>query len=157
PKFSPDGQKLAYRSYAFPNMLLHVTDLRGTTSERIDSPNWHPVVSGTAFLWSPDGRGILTPAADGASFGSYVFPIDGSAPIRVDESQRQIIGRYQPTAWIGDRLFGNFREGFRSSLAEVGLSARSWKRGRGFTRITQGTGSESGAAPSADGSKIAFA
>jgi Tol biopolymer transport system component len=154
PKFSPDGQKLAYRAYAFRGMILQVIDLHGTNPRRIDSPKLHPA-SDNGFLWSPDGRGILTGVWGEHDFGLYVFPVDGGAPVQTSDSQQG--RRLQATAWIGDRLLGNHWGGSRFSLAEARLSARSWKRGTELIQITRGTGSESGASPSADGTKIAFA
>src|SRR5262249_10326882 len=158
PRFSPDGAKLAYRSYGFRRMGLHVADTHGGTSRTLDSPTLHPLPDRT-IVWSPDSRGILTIAGDDINrFGSFVFPVDGGEPVETGVVSLAIgFRRFQANAWIGDRLLAHIWNGSHFSLAEATISPRSWKTAAALRYITQGSGSEFGAVPSMDGRRLAFA
>jgi Tol biopolymer transport system component len=160
PRFSPDGSKLAYRSYGFPFMFINVLDVKGGSSRRLDTPQVQPIPE-RGYTWSPDGRGILMLAFKDGSGDIYVFPADGGTPLATGVRRlglfRRSYGIPRLSAWLGERVLMSVGDGSRFNLAEISISRTSSKASGALRPITQGSGSEYGASPAADGKRLAFA
>ena len=80
PRFSPDGNRLAYLSYAGRRGRVWVMDI-GTGNKRLLVPG---LVQTSAPRFSPDGRRIAFAMSAGGNTDIYVTAADGSgAPVRL--------------------------------------------------------------------------
>jgi tricorn protease len=83
PRFSPDGQSVAFSSNRMGNYDVYVVPVAGGEPKQL---TWHSA-SDEVQYWTPDGRGIVFATSRGAQpWGSplYVVPVMGGLPLPLD-------------------------------------------------------------------------
>ena len=79
PRFSPDGQTIAFTSNRMGNDDVFIVPITGGEPTQL---TWH-TGNDNVLYWTPDGKGVVATSARGIHpFGSplYIVPIDGSVP-----------------------------------------------------------------------------
>jgi tricorn protease len=79
PRFSPDGQSIAFTSNRMGNNDVWIVSATGGEPRQL---TWH-TANDAVLYWTPDGKGIVMNSARGthAYFSPlYVVPVDGSVP-----------------------------------------------------------------------------
>ncbi|MCI0432432.1 MAG: S41 family peptidase [Gemmatimonadetes bacterium] len=83
PRFSPDGEWVAFSSDRMGNLDVYVVPVTGGEPRQL---TWFTGPDEVEY-WTPDGRGIVISTARGSHpFGSplHIVPLDGGAPGRMD-------------------------------------------------------------------------
>jgi tricorn protease len=83
PRFSPDGQRVAFSSDRMGNMDVYVVPVTGGEPRQLTFFTGGDDVQ----YWTPDGRGIVIATSRGSHpFGSplHIVPIDGGLPVPMD-------------------------------------------------------------------------
>jgi len=83
PRFSPDGQWVAFASDRMGNMDVYVVPVGGGEPRQLTFFTGNDGVQ----YWTPDGRGIVITTSRGSHpFGSplYIVPVDGGLPMPMD-------------------------------------------------------------------------
>jgi len=173
PKFSPDGQQIAYWiggesvAAAVPGSgSVWVVPIKGGQPKRIAES----LTSARQPIWLPDGKSILfvgygaSRALDGSSIDWWIASLNGERLVRTglyDELVRRGIQPSDPTVnsrvrtpvpriappgcWASkqDAVIASLERGNNSNLWAIRLSSKSGRVGDVLTRLTTGTANES--------------
>ena len=158
PQYSPDGSKIAFSVTDWRSSGIDVVDPAGATLQKIRGPE---ILGGTGFAWTPDSRGILTVAFGDGRPDCWIYSVNGGP--RVPTGLGSEIARFTGTrrsgsieSLAGGHLLVSVSDSFRTSLLDVPVSPSG--KPTGSPRwLTKGSGTESEASLSSDGSRIAFA
>jgi Tol biopolymer transport system component/tRNA A-37 threonylcarbamoyl transferase component Bud32 len=162
PKFSPDGSWISYVEIA-PTLDSRVSKMyiipAGGGTPRPFQPEFGVtgLASGTAALWSPDGRNILFYGRrldDPRSVDWWVAPFDGGAAVRTNALRDlALVGVWRcPYAWAGEFIYystGTTVEGV--NLFRVKLDSKTFRVSGASERLTSGAGTHYLASVSLDG------
>jgi Tol biopolymer transport system component/predicted Ser/Thr protein kinase len=162
PRFSPDGNWLAYGVAEEAGGRLHVAPAAGGPAT--------PVAAGfyrtQAHVWSPDGRYLLfwgqrrRDAPPENNIDWYVSAIPGGSPVPTGMRsvlQRERFRAFQglpfPDAWVraGSRILFQGSVGDSSNMWQVAISPETWRASGAPQRATFGTTDEAAASVTSDG------
>src|SRR5687768_4980987 len=81
PAWSPDGQRIAFRSYqAGYEGEIWVADANGTNPRNLTPTTGTAIVDNRRPAWSPDGQKIVFASTRGGDWGIWIMNADGSDP-----------------------------------------------------------------------------
>ena len=144
PKWSPDGEKIAFVSYRDGNLKIFVMDADGNNRTRLTKDS-----GGNASpAWSPDGEKIAFHSTRDGNHEIYVMEADGSNQTRLTNDS----GDNDTPAWSpdGEKIaFHSIRDGNQ----EIYVMEAD---GSNQTRLTNDSAGDARPAWSPDGEKIAF-
>ena len=141
PRFSPDGQTIAFSSNRYGNLDVFVMPAAGGQPSRITFHSAQDQVLG----WSPDGKRVLFSSNRGERFGVMLYTVDleGGIPVSAGPD----IGLYASYSPDGTRLAFNrmsqvyWRKGYRGSN-QSDITVMEVAAGR-FTGLTDFNGMDS--------------
>ena len=158
PKFSPDGQWIAYHTgfYSFNNPFavdaaLYVVPAAGGTPRRF-APDFLGV---SEPVWSPDSKSVLTFGLTKSSSSRpdwWVIPVDGGAPVKTEAVPlltKQKIVPQSPSVWAGDEIVFPADLGDARNLWRVRLDLKTFHVSEDAQRLTSGGAREGHASLSA--------
>jgi tricorn protease len=131
PKFSPDGQSIAFSSDREGNMDVYVIPSQGGAAKRLTIHS----ADDTVLDWAPDGKSILFASQRGEDFMGklYVVPLAGGMP-RDAGPDMGVWGSYSPD---GTKLAINrksqsywrkyYRGAYQSDVTVMDLAAKTFK------------------------------
>jgi eukaryotic-like serine/threonine-protein kinase len=137
PKFSPDGQWIAYLvlpgSLEARHFKVYIVSPKGGEPRPILADfRFNFIVHGASLVWSPDSRSLLfsgRPLGDPKGTDWWVAPIDGSEPVRthaLDNLGLRAIVQF-PAGWAGTSVYyvaGTTIEGVNLFVARIDRKTR---------------------------------
>jgi Tol biopolymer transport system component len=144
PRFSPDGQYIAYwvgESY-FVRTQVYVVPVTGGTPKQV-LPQFYGAHDA---VWSPDGKKLLFwgQREESSAPDWWVVPVEGGEPVETGAFAvfaRENLTAAGPAAWVRDQVFFSARRD-TTNLWQATISLRSGKIKDAPRRLTFGTDQE---------------
>ena len=144
PRFSPDGQRIAYwvgESY-FVRTQVYVVAVTGGTPRQVQ-PKFYGAHDA---VWSSDGKYLLFWGQRDESSAPdwWVAPVDGGEPVETGifaVFARQNLSAGGPAAWVDDQVYFSARRD-TTNLWKTTISPQTGKSSGRPRRLTFGTGQE---------------
>ena len=162
PRFSPDGQWIAYYvgDTALSGGTVHVVASGGGATRQLGPSE----LKARLPVWSPDGTHVLCAAfpESRAGFEWVALPLDGSAPREIDvgEALRRVTEVLLSVDWSpaampdAEHVLFSARSGDSTNIWRLALSSKTWRIAGAPEQVTFGTGIEERAAVA--GSRLFF-
>ena len=165
PRFSPDGQWIAYGVTEHGGARIYVAPAAGGPAT--------PVTAGfyraQSHVWSPDGRYLLfwaqrdrdAPPENNVDW--YIAAVPGGSPVATEARIRLLRDRFDavhglpyPDAWVGEgnRILFHGHVGDSANMWQVPIAAGTWRITGTLRRATFGTTDEAAASVTSDGRMV---
>jgi serine/threonine protein kinase/Tol biopolymer transport system component len=165
PRFSPDGQWIAYGVAEEGGARIYVTPAAGGPATPVAADFYRA----QAHVWSPDGKYLLfwaqrhrdAPPTNNVDW--YVVAVPGGSPIATDARNRllrdgfdAVHGLPYPDAWAsdGNRILFHGHLGDSANMWQVPIADGTWRVSGTPQRATFGTTDEAAARLTADGRMV---
>jgi Tol biopolymer transport system component len=165
PRFSPDGNWIAYGVAEQAGGGLYVAPTAGGPATRVDAGFYRA----RAPVWSPDGRYLLfwaqrhREAPPENNIDWYVAAVPGGSPVGTETRRVLLREGFQafqglpfPDAWVGagNRILFHGNVGDSSNMWQVAIFPETWRISGTPQRATFGTTDEAAASVTSDGRMV---
>ena len=165
PRFSPDGNWLAYGVVERDGSRIYVTPADGGPATLV-APGFYRT---QAHVWSADGRHLMfwgqrqRDAPPEHNVDWYVAAVPGGSPVPADARSVLLTEGFQafqglpfPDAWVGpgNRILFHGNVGDSSNMWQVPISPGTWRVSGTPQRVTFGTTDEAAASVTSDGRMV---